>query len=65
MIDLIQDIGMHVYAYCTDFIINLSNVLNLSYYEINFIIFCALYPFMILGSIVFYIAQKLRLKNLN
>lgn len=26
-----------VYNYCTDFVINLTNILNLSYYEINFI----------------------------
>lgn len=25
-----------IYAYCTDFIINLSNIFRLSYYEINF-----------------------------
>lgn len=54
-----------VFAYCTDFIINLANIFNLSYYEINFIIFCVLYPVFIIGSIGIYIFQKMRLKRLK
>jgi hypothetical protein len=54
-----------VFAYCTDFIINLSNIFNLSYYEINFIMFCVLYPIFIIGSIGIYIFQKMRLKRLK
>ena len=33
-----------IYVYCTDFVINLANILNLSYYEINAWIFCILWP---------------------
>tara|TARA_B100000795_G_C22663438_1_gene384986 strand:+ start:583 stop:807 length:225 start_codon:yes stop_codon:yes gene_type:complete len=55
----------HIYAYCTDFVINLANILNLSYYEINFIIFVVLYPVMIVGSIVIYVIQRLRLKRIK
>ena len=54
-----------VFAYCTDFIINLSNIFNLSYYEINFIMFCVLYPVLIIGSIGIYIFQKMKLKRLK
>ena len=60
MIDLINE----VYVYCTDFTINLANLLNLSYYEINAIIFCAIYPMLTVGSILLYMIQKRRLKRL-
>ena len=53
-----------IYVYCTDFIINLANIFNLSYYEINAIIFCFLYPLLLVGFIVIYLFQKRRLNNL-
>ena len=52
------------YNYCTDFVINIANMLDLSYYEINFIIFCILFPLFIIGLTVAYFIQKLRLKKL-
>ncbi len=55
--------GMYVYSYCTDFIINLSNLSNLSYYEINFIFFCVIYPSLLLISIILFITSKLRLSK--
>lgn len=61
----IIELGKQTYAYCTDFIINLANILNLSYYEINFIIFCVLYPILILGSLGFYSIQRLRWKRIK
>lgn len=54
-----------VYIYCTDFIINLANIFNLSYYEINFIFFCVCYPILIVGSIGFYFLQKIRLRKIK
>ncbi len=59
------EIGKFIYAYCTDFIINLANILHLSYYEINFIIFCVMYPILLFGSAFIYIIQKLRLKRIK
>ena len=53
-----------LYVYCTDFIINLANILSLSYYEINAIIFCFLYPLLLVGLIAIYLYQKRRLSNL-
>lgn len=55
------ELGKYIYAYCTDFIINLANIFDLSYYEINFIIFCLVYPILIVGSIGLYSIQKIRL----
>jgi len=54
-----------IYVYCTDFIINLANILDLSYYEINAIIFCFLYPLLIVGLAGIYLIQKIRLNKLK
>ena len=54
-----------IYVYCTDFIINLANIFNLSYYEINAIIFCFLYPLLLVGFIAIYLFQKRRLNNFS
>lgn len=59
----IIEFGHFLYVYCTDFIINLANIFKLSYYEINFIIFCLLYPVLVVASFVFYIIQRGRLKR--
>ena len=61
----IMTIVKFIYAYCTDFTINLANIFNLSYYEINFILFCILYPLLIIGLPILYIIQKYRLKKLK
>ncbi|WP_338792793.1 hypothetical protein [Bernardetia sp. MNP-M8] len=50
-----------LYFYCTDFIINLANILDLSYYEINFFIFCIIYPVLLLGLVFTFCIQKIRL----
>jgi len=54
-----------MYYYCTDFVINLANILDLSYYEINAIIFCFLYPLLIVGLTGIYLIQKIRLNKLK
>ena len=60
-----EHLGKVIYVYCTDFIINLANLLNLSYYEINTIIFCILYPSLLIGLVLIYFRQKSRLRNLK
>ncbi len=59
------ELGKFIYTYCTEFIINLSNILNLSYYEINFIIFCVLYPILSIASMSIFFVQKIRLKKIK
>ena len=50
-----------VYVYCTDFLINISNIFGISYYETNLIVFCFVYPFLcVLLPIVYY---TLKIKN--
>jgi hypothetical protein len=56
------------YVYCTDFVINLANLTDTSYYEVNFFLFCVLYPFLLLllPSIALYLKLKLhRIHNTN
>lgn len=57
------EIAYWVYNYCTDFVINLANIFNLSYYEINFILFIILYPLLIIGTSLIFLIQKWRLKK--
>jgi hypothetical protein len=57
--------GGSVYAYCTDFIINLANIFNLSYYEVNIIIFCLIYPVLIFGTFWLYVIQRERVKKIK
>lgn len=57
-----MDIVNFVYAYCTDFVINLANILGLSYYEINTFIFVVLYPLLVVGLTCLFIIQVLRLR---
>lgn len=63
--DYLIKIGNVVYAYCTDFIINLANLLGLSYYEVNAIIFCFIYPIFIFILTTIFLFQKRRLNNYN
>jgi len=60
-----EHLAKEIYVYCTDFIINLANILNLSYYEINTIIFCFLYPLLMVGLTAIYLFQKRSLKKLK
>jgi len=56
------------YVYCTDFVINLANLTGTSYYEVNFFLFCVLYPFLLLllPTIALYLKLKLhRIHNTN
>ena len=58
-------IGSFVYAYCTDFIINLANILNLSYYEINALLFCIIWPLVTLFLFFVFVIQKIRLNRIK
>lgn len=54
-----------LYVYCTDFVINLANLTNLSYYEINFIFFCLIYPLLFTAMPFIYQIQRYRLSKLK
>jgi hypothetical protein len=65
--DKITWVGGMLYAYCTDFLINISNLLGVSYYEVNFIIFCVVFPlltlFLLLRCSFLYIKLQLLKKS--
>lgn len=52
-----------LYTYCTDFVINLANLLQLSYYEINAFIFVFIWPFLTVSLLLFMFYQIKELKN--
>lgn len=63
--DRLMDIVNFIYAYCTDFVINIANVLRVSYYEVNTFIFVILYPLLVVGFTCLFIIQILRLRFLK
>ena len=62
--DVFEFLGGFVYAYCTDFVINIANIFNLSYYEINAIIFCIIWPLLTVVLILFNIYKIILLKKI-
>jgi hypothetical protein len=52
-----------IYVYCTDFIISIANITGLSYYEINFLLFCLVYPVILVSSALFYMINKIKCKR--
>lgn len=60
--DKLMDIVNFVYAYCTDFVINIANILGLSYYEVNTLIFVILYPLLVVSLTCLFVIQILRLR---
>lgn len=61
--ELFSQIVAYIYVYCTDFIINLANIFGLSYYEINALIFCVIFPLFTAILTFVYILQKVRLRK--
>lgn len=60
-----QEIINILYVYCTDFIINLANVTDLSYYEVNAVVFCLLYPILLFLLPFLYLVQRFRLSSVK
>jgi len=56
----VKIIGGYIYAYCTDFIINLADLTGLSYYEINAIIFCIVWPTLTLLLFILNIYETIK-----
>lgn len=63
MIELITKLVRVVFVYCTDFMINLGNLLGLSYYEVNALLFCLLWPLVTIALLLFYSVQQYQLKK--
>lgn len=61
MLELIQELGIFIYIYCTDFVINLANLTGFSYYEVNAFIFIIIWPILTAGLMLAYLIQKVQL----
>ena len=60
-----SEVFQALYAYCTDFIINLANFWEISYYEVNFIIFVVLYPLAFVLTLASYLYYNMKLKKVT
>ena len=65
VMNLLFQIALYLYVYCTDFTINIANLLSISYYDVNALIFCILWPAITVMLIFFYLFQKIRLRRLK
>jgi len=65
MFELINTLINAIYWFCVDFIINIGNLLGLSYIEINTILFLILFPMYTLILLVMIINQHLHINRLR
>jgi len=56
--DTLLEIVNSVFAYCTNFILNLTEILSVSYYEVNAVLFVILWPVLTIALIVLNIYQR-------
>ncbi len=52
-----------IFVYCIDFIINLTNLLGVSYYEVNAYIFVIIWPLLTIALVVLNISQRIVLRK--
>ncbi len=64
MLEYLSHLGGFVYAYCTDFIINLANLTGTSYYEINALLFCIMWPALTVVLLIVFLFQKYRFRKI-
>jgi len=64
MIDFFYKIVITLFVYCTDFVINVANLLALSYYEINALIFCIIWPIVTIILLVIYFILRIEYRRL-
>lgn len=57
------DLLTGIYIYCTDFTITLANFLGISYYDINALIFCIVWPLITAGLLLGYFYQRRRARK--
>ena len=65
MMEQLEHLAGLIYAYCTDFVINLANLLDLSYYDLNALIFCVIWPLVTVLLIVMNLVSWVKLKNVR
>ena len=63
--NLLFKIVFGLYVYCADFTINIAKLFSISYYDVNAMIFCLLWPAVTIMLTSIYIIQKIRLRKLK
>jgi len=63
--EFILKIIREVFVYCADFIINTANLLNISYYEVNALLFVIIWPLLTVGLFVGVILQRMQIRLLK
>ncbi|NDC76805.1 MAG: hypothetical protein EBZ67_02855 [Chitinophagia bacterium] len=59
----LKEFVLYLYVYCTDFCMSAANLIGLSYYEVNFYMFCVAYPLLGIFSTWLYFRQRARLRK--
>jgi len=62
--DTLLEIVNSVFAYCTNFILNLSELFHVSYYEVNAILFVILWPVLTIALVTLNTYQRVKLNKL-
>ena len=62
--DTLLEIVNSIFAYCTNFILNLTELLSVSYYEVNAVLFVILWPVLTIALVILNIYQRAKLKRL-
>lgn len=61
LLSILIKIGLSIYGYCTDFVINVANITGTSYYEVNAFIFCILWPLLTILLLGWYLVLRVRM----
>ena len=63
--ELVLKIIREIFVYCADFIINTANLLDISYYEVNALLFVIIWPVLTIGLFVAVLKQRIQIKLLK
>jgi len=63
--EFVLKIIREIFVYCADFIINTANVLDISYYEVNALLFVIIWPLLTVILFVAVIFQRFRIRVLK
>jgi len=63
--ELVLKIIREIFVYCADFIINTANLLDISYYEVNALLFVIIWPVLTIGLFVALLKQRIQIKLLK
>jgi hypothetical protein len=54
-----------LYIYCTDFVINVAHLTGVSYYEVNALLFCYIFPAVLIVLLLLNIYLKIRIYKIK